>query len=737
MAPADRRPDALRCVRRAALLALVLFAVPVAGAQATITVSNNNDAGAGSLRQAIVDAVTGETIVLPPDTYTLTSGELAIAKSVTIAGHGAADTIVRAGGAFRVLHTSGAGNTITVSNLTIRDGHVVSSIARGGGVWNESAQLALNDVVVTNNKADSDGVAGGTPASIAFGGGIASDAGSLALRRSQVTSNIASASGAAGDPAINGGVGGSGSIAEGGGLMSAAAVTIVDTTFADNASNATGGRGAGAANGGPGSIAFAGGAQIATGVQPASISSSTFASNSTDASGGAAGPTGGVAGPGGTSQGGGLQLTTTGGVIPFTNVTVTLNVARTSSTGSASGGGMQTSGSGTGRVVLANDTITANAASGPAAATGGNLQLNVGVDLRNTILSAGAAMAGKENCSAAGTSLGHNIEDTTPSQCGLSSPLGDQFGTNPLLGSLAANGGLTQTIAPLAISPAIDALQGNGCPATDQRGITRPQGAACDVGAYETAPGAAVTGQASAVTATSATLDGSATNPDALAGTGAFEYGLTAAYGLSSAAQAVAAGTTAGPFAAGIGGLAPATTYHFRAVASNGAGAAFGADQTFVTATAPPVTKPPTVIPPPPPAATPVLTGLSFSPTAFRAAASASSKAKKGVGSTVKYKLSMVAKVKFFVERPTKGRRVGSTCAKATKSNAKRKSCTRYVTLAGSLTSQGKTTPNTLRFTGRFGGHKLKTGKYRLRAVATTVAGKSSVAKRAGFRIRR
>jgi hypothetical protein len=392
---------------------------------------------------------------------------------------------------------------------------------------------------------------------------------------------------------------------------------------------------------------------------------------------------------------------------------------------------MQTSGSG-GQVVLTNDTITANAASGPPAATGGNLQLNVGVQLRNTILSAGAAMAGRENCSAAGTSLGHNLEDTTPSQCGLRGSLGDQFGTNPLLGPLAANGGLTQTIAPLAISPAIDALQGNGCPATDQRGVARPQGAACDVGAYETAPGAAVTGQASAVSATSATLDGSATNPDAAAGTASFEYGLTTAYGLSSAAQPVAAGTSAGPFAASIGGLVPATTYHFRAVASNGAGAAFGADQTFVTTTAPPVTTPSTPTPPP---AVPVLSGLSFSPTKFRAAASASTTAKKGVGSTVRYKLSMAAKVKFFVERATKGRRVGSTCAKATRSNKKKKACTRYVTVAGSLTRQGTTKPNKFRFTGRFGGHKLKPGKYRLRAVATSPAGKSSTPKRTVFRI--
>ena len=52
---------------------------------------------------------------------------------------------------------------------------------------------------------------------------------------------------------------------------------------------------------------------------------------------------------------------------------------------------------------------------------------------------------------------------------------------------LAANGGPTQTHALLPGSPAIDAggTSANGCPATDQRGFPRPQGGACDIGAFE------------------------------------------------------------------------------------------------------------------------------------------------------------------------------------------------------------------------------------------------------------
>jgi beta-glucanase (GH16 family) len=61
----------------------------------------------------------------------------------------------------------------------------------------------------------------------------------------------------------------------------------------------------------------------------------------------------------------------------------------------------------------------------------------------------------------------------------------DQSSTDALLGPLADNGGPTLTHALLAGSPAIDAAGAGACPATDQRGVTRPQGAGCDAGAVE------------------------------------------------------------------------------------------------------------------------------------------------------------------------------------------------------------------------------------------------------------
>ena len=56
---------------------------------------------------------------------------------------------------------------------------------------------------------------------------------------------------------------------------------------------------------------------------------------------------------------------------------------------------------------------------------------------------------------------------------------------DPLLGTLGNYGGFTQTIPLLAGSSAIDTGNDAICPATDQRGVARPQGAHCDIGAYE------------------------------------------------------------------------------------------------------------------------------------------------------------------------------------------------------------------------------------------------------------
>jgi hypothetical protein len=117
----------------------------------------------------------------------------------------------------------------------------------------------------------------------------------------------------------------------------------------------------------------------------------------------------------------------------------------------------------------------------PFTSRGGNLAGPGTTSVRDTIVAEGAADdQGFENCAAPVTSQGYNLEDRN--QCGFGGG-GDLPNRNPLLGPLQDNGGSTDTRAITSASPAFNA--GLACVATDQRGVTRPQGAACDIGAFE------------------------------------------------------------------------------------------------------------------------------------------------------------------------------------------------------------------------------------------------------------
>jgi hypothetical protein len=102
----------------------------------------------------------------------------------------------------------------------------------------------------------------------------------------------------------------------------------------------------------------------------------------------------------------------------------------------------------------------------------------------------------------------------------------------------------------------------------------------CGVGSAP-AP-AAITGAASAVTATGATLRGTV-NPNGCATTYRFEYGPTMSYGSTTAATGAGSGTGSIAATAAIGGLAPSHVYHFRIVASSAGGTIDGGDMTFQT----------------------------------------------------------------------------------------------------------------------------------------------------------
>ena len=100
---------------------------------------------------------------------------------------------------------------------------------------------------------------------------------------------------------------------------------------------------------------------------------------------------------------------------------------------------------------------------------------------------------------------------------------------------------------------------------------------------------AAVTGAATAVTTTSATLNGTV-DPSGRPTTWYFEYGTGTNYGTKTPVKDGGSGTGATAVSAAVTGLTVGRTYHVRLVATNDAGTSRGSDQTFLTAAAPTVT---------------------------------------------------------------------------------------------------------------------------------------------------
>jgi hypothetical protein len=141
---------------------------------------------------------------------------------------------------------------------------------------------------------------------------------------------------------------------------------------------------------------------------------------------------------------------------------------------------------------LALESVTlANLQSAQAA-----LQVNAGnVTVHNTLLAYNSTLAGVlRDCSVAPgstVSAGYNLISVSDG-CGWRAVTGDQLGRSsspldPRLGPLSDHGtvGRTATQPPLPGSPAVNTADPEICPPVDQRGITRPQGPRCDIGAHE------------------------------------------------------------------------------------------------------------------------------------------------------------------------------------------------------------------------------------------------------------
>jgi hypothetical protein len=163
-APAMARTMATVTV--AAVLMLALFSASPALAT-TRTVTNTNDSGAGSLRQAILDADaanTDDTIMFSvTGTITLTSGVLEIQHSLMISGPGASSLAISGNGASRVFMVD-SGATVSISGLTIEDGSSFSGTNVGGGIYTFGT-LSVTNCTFSNNSAVGGGGLGTEPGS--------------------------------------------------------------------------------------------------------------------------------------------------------------------------------------------------------------------------------------------------------------------------------------------------------------------------------------------------------------------------------------------------------------------------------------------------------------------------------------------------------------------------------------------------------------------------------------------
>lgn len=402
----------------------ILFLLSGVSIASTFQVTNLNDSGANSLRQAIINAngsAGADTINFSvTGTITLTSGELAITDDLVITGPGAASLTVSGNNASRVFSIN-SGATVTISGLTIAEGLATD---QGGGIFN-NGNLNLSNCVVSGNNCNVIGAE-------CDGGGIYHATGSLTITGSTISANLAA---------------GGGYFSYGGGIfISGGTVNITASTISGNTVSA-----AFPNNGG--GIFIQGGTL--------NITDSTLSGNSAP------------------SGGGGGGILNVGGTINATNSTFSGNSC-------ANFGGAIYNVLGT--LTLSNSTIAGNSAF---SASGGNIANSDVMVAKNSII---GNNTGGGDCLNQGTITDSGSNLDTDGTCGFTSVSSAQLN----LGPLAGNGGPTQTRALLPGSVAIDAVTdctdaSSTAVNADQRGITRPQGVACDIGAYEALIAAAQT----------------------------------------------------------------------------------------------------------------------------------------------------------------------------------------------------------------------------------------------------
>ncbi len=146
-----------------AIALAVTSTIPITSQAATYTVSNINNSGTGSLRRAVFDANgnAGEDTIqfsIASGSIINLSSELSITDSVLIKGptEGDANSIVLDGGGNnRLIHggfPSNSGQTITLENITLRNGFYENGYGPGGGaVYIGNADLLIKHSLITGN----------------------------------------------------------------------------------------------------------------------------------------------------------------------------------------------------------------------------------------------------------------------------------------------------------------------------------------------------------------------------------------------------------------------------------------------------------------------------------------------------------------------------------------------------------------------------------------------------------
>jgi len=420
-------------------------------------------------------------------------GTLTLNRS-TVSGNEATGDFYDYGGG--ILNDEG---TVTLNDSTVSGNDAIGDYGDyGGGIFNDAGTVTLNDSTVSGN--DAIGDYGG------YGGGILNDGGTLTLTDSTVSGNQATGY----DYGYGGGIDNwdgtvtlNGSIVSGneatgwdeygcgGGILNdEGTVTLTDSTVSDNlATSDWESYGGGIDN-------YYDGATLTLNNSTVSGNRATYTDDPYYYGAWCVG--GGVDNYDGTvtltdstvsdNQATGGEENWGGGINNEADVegsVATMTLTNSTVSGNQATGGEENWGGGISNdaydggvatMTLTNCTVSDNEATND----GGGIYDDGTATLINSIV-ANSISGG--DCHSTGTvnDGGYNlVEDGT---CGFPA------GGDPVLGPLQDNGGPTWTHALLPGSPAIDAIPPANCPVdTDQRGVTRPQGNNCDIGAYEWQP---------------------------------------------------------------------------------------------------------------------------------------------------------------------------------------------------------------------------------------------------------